>query len=74
MLPEAIIKLEKEGEKLGTTMDIVEETKNKLLEMPGEKRRAKSDKCKCVMCANEDLRKLKTYAVFLMVKIPMSLI
>ena len=37
MLPEAIIKLEKEGEKLVTTMDIVGETINKLLEMPGER-------------------------------------
>ena len=55
-------------------MDIVGKTINKLLEKPGEKGKAKSDKCKCVMCANEDLRKLKTYAVFLKVKIQLSLI
>ena len=69
MLPEAIIKLQKESEKLVRTMDIVGETINKLLEMPGEKGKAKSNQCKCVKCANEDLRKLKTYAVFLKVKI-----
>ena len=57
-----------------TTMDIVGKTINKLLEKPGEKGKAKNDKCKCVMCANEDLRKLKIYAVFLKVKIELTLI
>ena len=74
MLPEAIIKHEKEGKKLVTMMDIVGETINKLLEMPGEKGKAKSDKCKCAMCAKENLRKCKIYAVILNVKIQLSLI
>lgn len=59
VLPEAILKLEKKGDTLVSSMAIFEDAVKQLLQAPGEKGSSVSEKCKRVLSANVDIEKIK---------------